>query len=104
MCHTKYFIINCQLYWGVVGAPEPNDDVTETVITNKTFRMTGTNFFQICNSYKESQTVSHPRSYIMNDLKNVSYPYYSFHCTISNWIHSFNHRHIHLLHHNINQV
>jgi len=83
------------MYWGAMGAPEPNEDhnFTETVSTKKTFRMTGINFFQ--NSCKESQTVSHPSSFITNDLKTiVSYPNYSFHCTISNWIHCFNHRHI----------
>ena len=85
-----------QLYWDAVGTPEPNEDhnFTETVTTKKTFRMTGINFFQICNSRKESQTVSHASSFTTNYLKTiVSYPNYSFHYTISNWIHCFNHRH-----------
>lgn len=37
----------CQLYWGVVRAPEPKEDhnFTQTVTTNQIFRMTGINFF-----------------------------------------------------------
>jgi hypothetical protein len=55
--HIEFGTSAFQLFWGVVGTPDLNQDhnCTENITANKTFRITGINFFKFVTAVKNHE-------------------------------------------------